>query len=280
MRYIRVRFLCNPNTEMVKDILSALLADIGYDAFVEEDGAWAAYVPSEQYSSKAIDAILSDFPIDAHISYDTELMDNINWNEEWEKNYFRPISIDNQLCVYSSFHQPEGDYRYKIIIDPKMSFGTGHHETTKLMLEKILRVDMKDKRVLDMGCGTAVLAILASIRGASEVTAIDIDEWAYRNALENIQLNGIHNIRVEQGDSSLLDNEKPYDIILANINRNILLQDIPTYTAVLKKGGRLVLSGFYNVDIDVLRSKAEEMELTLQDISTKGEWVAVSFCLE
>lgn len=278
MQYTRVNFRCNPNTETVKDILSALLAEIGYDAFAEAGPVWEAYIPTARFSTNEIETVLTAFPVEASITYTTDKMEDKDWNEEWEKNYFQPIVIKNQVYIHSSFHLPTEEYRYRIVIDPKMSFGTGHHETTGLMLQELLEMDLTGKSVLDMGCGTAVLAILASMKGAKNVTAIDIDEWAYRNALENVQLNNVRDVRVEHGGAEKLEGERTYDVILANINRNILLRDIPRYKAVLNKGGTLVISGFYPADIPSLRGKASEEGLIFRHASEKGEWVAVSFC--
>lgn len=278
MQYTRVKFTCNPSSEAVTDVLAAMLAEIGFDAFMEAESVMEAYIPTDMLSVDKIDAVLTEFPMEVNITYAMEQMEEKNWNEEWEKNYFQPISITEELLVYSSFHRPEGSYRYRIVIDPKMSFGTGHHETTRLMLEELLAMNLTGKKVLDMGCGTAVLAILASMKGASPVTAIDIDEWAYRNALENVQLNKIPNIRVEQGGAELLDGEETYDLVLANINRNVLLDDMGAYARVLNKGGYLVISGFYQEDIPLLRDKAEEVGLIYQHMAHKQEWAAVSFC--
>lgn len=278
MQYTRAKFTCNPSSEAVTDVLAAMLAEIGFDAFMEAESVMEAYIPTDMLSVDKIDAVLTEFPMETTITYTMEQMEEKNWNEEWEKNYFQPISITEELLVYSSFHRPEGTYRYRIVIDPKMSFGTGHHETTRLMLEELLAMDLTSKKVLDMGCGTAVLAILASMKGASPVRAIDIDEWAYRNALENVQLNKIPNIRVEQGGAELLDGQETYDLVLANINRNVLLDDMGAYARVLNKGGYLVISGFYQEDIPLLRDKAEKVGLTYQLMAHKQEWAAVSFC--
>ncbi|SRR5690554_6922948 len=278
MQYTRVSFICNPNFEAVKDVLAAMLGRIGFDAFMDTETTMEAYIPTSLFSPTSVDQMLANFPVEATIHYSAEEMEDRNWNEEWEKNYFQPIAIDNRLYIHSSFHPLVGEYRYRILIDPKMSFGTGHHETTRLMLEGLLEMDLTGKSVLDMGCGTAVLAILASMRGASEVTAIDIDEWAYRNALENVRLNEAFNIQVEQGGVEKLEGKRVYDMILANINRNILLRDMPNYKAVLNRGGTLIISGFYREDIPALRAKAEEVGLTYHHTSEKEEWIAVSFC--
>src|SRR5690554_1541854 len=279
MQYTRVSFTYNPPTETVRDVLSAMLAEAGFNAFMDKETMLEAYIPSEIYRAEEVDRVLAEFPMESTISYEAEEIEDRDWNEEWEKNYFRPIAIHNKLCIHSSFHEPEGNYPYRIMIDPKMSFGTGHHQTTRLMLEELLNMDLTGKTVLDMGCGTGVLAILASMKGAVGITAIDIDEWAYSNAVENARLNNIQNIAVKQGGAELLVKEKKmYDVVTANISRNILLEDIPTYAKVLKRHGWLFISGFYQHDIPLLKTVAEEVGLTFQHTTEMGEWVAVAFC--
>lgn len=277
MRYTQVQFNCEPSSEVLTDVLSAQLGEIGFNSFVANDAGLEAYIPSMDLSFEQIDQILSDLPLDAVITYTSREMEDKNWNEEWEKHYFEPVVIDDVLCIHSSFHHIEGDYTYRILIDPKMSFGTGHHQTTELMMRELLKMDLKNKALLDMGCGTAVLAILASMRGALPITAIDIDEWAYQNAMENTRLNGINDIRLFQGGAELLGNES-YDVILANINRNILLQDMETYVKVLKSEGLLVMSGFYKEDIAIIRETGELLGMTYLHFSEIDRWVAVTFC--
>jgi ribosomal protein L11 methyltransferase len=201
-------------------------------------------------------------------------MEDRDWNEECEKNYFEPIVIDNRCLIQSSFHQPKGIYEYCILIDPKMAFGTGHHQTTGLILRQILDMNLENKSVLDMGCGTAVLAILAAYRNANPVVAIDIDEWAFNNALENVKLNNVPNIRVELGGAELLGKET-FDVIFANINRNVLLQDIPIYSSVLNDGGVIVMSGFYTDDIPAIRSRCEEYGLHFSHFAEDTHWASV-----
>ncbi|MEA5129724.1 MAG: 50S ribosomal protein L11 methyltransferase [Proteiniphilum sp.] len=279
MQYIQVQFNCDPNTEVLTDVLSARLGEIGFESFVRTETGLDAYIPLPYLSPEKVDQLLSDFPLDAGITYSCYEMEDKNWNEEWEKNYFQPVVIDDVLCIHSSFHKIEDECRYRILIDPKMSFGTGHHQTTELMMRELLNMDLQGKSLLDMGCGTAVLAILASMRGASPITAIDIDEWAYQNAMENTRLNGIDNIRLFQGGAELLGDET-YDVILANINRNILLQDMPVYRKVLNRDGVLVMSGFYKEDIPHIRVAAEGQGLIYGHFSELDQWVAVTFCYQ
>lgn len=276
MQYNQVLFKCDPYSETVTDILSAMLAEIGFESFVRGEDALEAYVPQPLFSRSELDQVLADLPLEVEISYTVQTMEDKNWNEEWEKNYFNPIVIGDECCIHSSFHQPEGTYRYPILIDPKMSFGTGHHQTTLLILKEILAMELSGKCVLDMGCGTGVLAILAAMKGAAPVTAIDIEEWAYNNAMENVVLNGMTSIRVLQGGAELLGEER-YDVIFANINRNILLQDLPHYEAVLKQGGIIVMSGFYLDDLPAIRSRANELGLSFDHLKDMDRWVAITF---
>ncbi len=276
MQYNQVLFKCDPFTELVTDILSAQLAEIGFESFVRGEEALEAYIPLPLYNLDEIQKVVAAFPLEAAISYSIHTMEEKNWNEEWEKNYFQPIIIDEECCIHSSFHHPKGSFRYRIVIDPKMSFGTGHHQTTLLILKEILAMELSRKSVLDMGCGTGVLAILAAMKGASPVTAIDIEEWAYNNALENVQLNGTASIRVQQGGAELLGEEK-YDLIFANINRNILLQDLPHYEAVLEKCGIIIVSGFYLDDLSSIRSGAEKLGLSFDHFREMDRWIAATF---
>lgn len=274
MKYVEVDFTCNPNSETVTDVLAAQLSDIEFESFVQSDSGLLAYVQESRFSIEKIDVLLRNFLLDAKIDYSFKTIEDKNWNEEWEKNYFQPIVFENRCIIHSSFHQPDGDYGYRILIDPKMAFGTGHHQTTGLILREILSMDLQDRSVLDMGCGTAVLAILASMRGANPITAIDIDEWAYHNAMENVQLNNISNINVLFGGAELLGVET-FDVIFANINRNILLQNIPSYAKVLNPGGKFIMSGFYKEDIPSIREKCEQNGLKYLYFSEMDNWVAV-----
>ena len=274
MRYVEVNFSCTPHSEIIADVLAAQLADIEFESFVQSPFGLLAYVPETKFSVAKTDNLLHDFPLDAKIDYSFKVIEDKNWNQEWEKHYFQPIVIEDKCVIHSSFHLPHGEYDYRILIDPKMSFGTGHHQTTGLILKEILQMNLSGKSVLDMGCGTAVLAMLASMRGAGRITAIDIDEWAYNNALENTQLNHIANVAVNLGGAELLGSET-YDVIFANINRNILLQDIAVYAQVLNAGGQLIMSGFYKEDISAIRKKCEQNGLKYNRFSEMDNWVAV-----
>ncbi|MDU1892718.1 MAG: 50S ribosomal protein L11 methyltransferase [Dysgonomonas sp.] len=276
MNYIEVKFICNPNNEIVNSVLSATIAEIGFESFVEDETGTTAYIQSDLFDKEKIDSVLNDFPIEAEIIYTFKSIEDQNWNEEWEKNYFQPLIIDNKCIIQSTFHNVPATYDYNIYIDPKMAFGTGHHQTTELMIREILKADFKGKSVLDMGTGTAILAILASMRGADPITAIDIDQWAYDNAIENLRLNNINNVVVEIGGAELLGN-KTFDIILANINRNILLNDIHVYASVLNSGGILYMSGFYSEDIPAITEECSKHGLNFEHNTEKDNWVAVKF---
>ena len=279
MNYYELKLTLIPNTEINRDILSALLAEIGFESFVESEKGLDAYVSEKLYSEEKIAEVLENLPLlDTTVKYHIEYIPSQDWNEEWEKNFFQPIIIDNKLVIHSSFHKEIPSFQYDIIIDPKMAFGTGHHSTTSLMVSYLLELELKNKSFLDMGCGTAVLAILAKMKGADPVTAIDIDEWAYNNSLENIHLNNTPEIQVKLGDVSLLG-EETYDVIFANINRNILLADIPVYAQCMKSGSSLFMSGFYSEDMDVIIKKCEEEQLKFISYKEKNNWVALHFLL-
>lgn len=276
MNYIEVKFICTPNNEIVNSVLSACIAEIGFESFVEDKTGTTAYIQEELFDENRTQEVLNELPIEAEIIFSYKLIEGQDWNEEWEKNYFKPLIIDNRCIIQSTFHNVPATYEYNIFIDPKMAFGTGHHQTTELMIREILNEDFKNKTVLDMGCGTAILGILTSMRGAEKVTAIDIDQWAYDNAIENLHLNNIKNIEIKIGGAELLGNET-FDIILANINRNILLNDIHIYASVLNNGGCLFMSGFYTEDIPAIKTECEKHGLVYVDNLEKDNWTAVKF---
>ncbi|MEG1586432.1 MAG: 50S ribosomal protein L11 methyltransferase, partial [Bacteroidales bacterium] len=229
------------------------------------------------YDEALLKQTLTEFPLEAEISYEVTTIEQKNWNEEWEKNYFQPIIIGEECVIHSTFHTDIPVAKYDILIDPKMAFGTGHHETTSQMLAEILNYDFTGKSVLDMGCGTAVLAILAAKKGAAPVRAIDIDDWVCDNADENIRLNQTEDIQVQCGDASLLEDGRTYDVIFANINRNILLNDLNVYAKCMHPGSVIFMSGFYVEDIPVIREEAEKQGLVFDHHREKNRWVAVRF---
>jgi ribosomal protein L11 methyltransferase len=276
MDYFELNFTISNDNEIIGDILSANLGEIGFESFVNNESEFLAYIPANLYNEATILPIINELPIDATIDFTANFIKGKDWNEEWEKNYFQPIIIGNDCVIHSSFHKDVPKAKYEILIDPKMSFGTGHHETTSLVIGEILKAELKGKSVLDMGCGTCILGILASMRGANPILAIDIDEWCYTNSIENLKLNNISNIEVKQGDAQLLEN-KHFDVILANINRNILLNDIHTYAKCLSAGGELYMSGFYENDIPLIEEECKKNGLTFSHYEKKNNWVAVKF---
>ncbi|MGX1929643.1 50S ribosomal protein L11 methyltransferase [Flagellimonas sp. 2504JD4-2] len=273
MTYIEYNFKVNP-LQPATDILIAELGEIGFESFVENDTGVLAYVLKTEWQETTLDSLYILQHPDFKITWSSKEIEQQNWNAEWEKN-FHPITVGDRCVVRAPFHESK-EVEYDIVIEPKMSFGTGHHETTYMMLKHILNSDFDKKSVLDMGCGTGVLAILAEMRGAERLDAIDIDEWCFLNSKENVERNHCGKIAVYQGESSLLA-EKKYDIILANINRNILLDDIPIYSKCLNEGGELFLSGFYIQDLDVISSKCGEYGLKFAKKLEKNNWVSAKY---
>ena len=274
MRYLALHLGFDSKEDFVADVLADYLGNIGFESFVTTVEGLDAYISEKDFDELKLKELISSFPFTEAISYEQETLQDKNWNEEWEKHFFKPIIIENQCVIHSSFHKDIPTMKYDIIIDPKMAFGTGHHETTSLMIAEILKTEMQGKSVLDMGCGTSVLAILASMKGASNITSIDIDDWCVENSLENIALNGVKNIHVLLGDASSLIG-KHFDIIIANINRNILLNDMEKYSACLSEGGNLYMSGFYTEDIPIIESKANGFGFKINYYNQKNNWAAV-----
>ena len=277
MNYFELKIRLVPNTEVNRDVISGLLAMVGFESFMESEEGLNAYVNEKFYSEEAVAGILNNLPLPVvSVRYQAEWVKSRNWNEEWENNFFQPIIIADQVVIHSSFHKDIPQLPYDIVIDPKMALGTGHHSTTALMVSYLLEQDLNGKSFLDMGCGTAVLAILAQMKGARSVVAIDNDEWAYENALENSRLNNTPAIRVRLGDAECLGKEC-YDCIFANINRNILLNDIPVYATCMSSGSSLFMSGFYTEDIEIISAACREQSLAFVDYKEDNHWVAVHF---
>ncbi|PTX22863.1 ribosomal protein L11 methyltransferase [Pontibacter mucosus] len=258
------------------DILTAELGELGFDAFVETEDGFSAYVEEEKYNQQDLEEVLARYADFVQVEYTVQKIERQNWNEEWERN-FEPLFIGGQVSVRASFHEKPAEAKYDIVINPKMSFGTGHHETTTLMIENQLTLDHQGKRVLDMGCGTGILAIMAGELGAAEIVAVEIEDWTVENARENAELNGYAGIDVRLGGAETIAGDAPYDIILANINRNVLLEDMPAYKAVLKPGGYLLLSGFYTEDLPMIQQRCEELDLTYGSHRVKNNWVSAIF---
>jgi ribosomal protein L11 methyltransferase len=270
--YIAYHFNIDP-LEPAREILVAELGNLGFESFKETKTGLIAYIPKSDWYINILHEVHILNSGKFVILYDKEEIEPINWNKEWETN-FDPINIDDTVSIRAPFHQ-KGNLQYNILIEPKMSFGTGHHETTHLMVQHLLKLDLKNKSVLDMGCGTGVLAILAEMRGAAQLDAIDIDPWCYENSLENVKVNHCNQIAVYQGDASIIT--KKYDVIIANINRNILLQDLATYANALVDKGTLLLSGFYQEDIPVIDTEASKHHLQIDLILERNNWVGVRY---
>ena len=281
MKYLEFIFTTDPNTEIVKDILCAVLGEAGFESFIEQGHETAAYIQKEKYDEALLKRNLSNFPLtDTTIRYTYKEAEDKDWNEEWERNFFQPIIIGNRCVIHSSFHHDVPQAEYDIVINPQMAFGTGHHETTGLIINELLEADLHGKSVLDMGCGTSILAILARMRGATCCTAIDIDEWCVRNSIENIMLNHVDHISVKQGDASLLKDEGAFDVVIANINRNILLQDMAQYVERMNTGASLYMSGFYIDDMPLIQAEAERLGLTLSHHKENNRWAVMKFTKE
>ncbi len=276
MDYIELTLHINNLRGFEHDLIAYELGELGFDSFEYNEDEIKAYCAASIFDEEKIDAWQNGLPNDLQVEYSFTLIKEQNWNEVWEKNYFSPIVIGGDCVIHSSFHQNIPNAKYDILIDPKMSFGTGHHETTILMVSSLLKLEVAVKSLLDMGCGTGILAILAAMKGASPITAIDIDEWAFKNTQENIVLNGFEDIQVEQGGAELLSDRK-YDIILANINRNILLADMNHYAHCLDHGKLLLMSGFYDTDRLIIDDEAKKLGLEMIRFEENNKWVATLY---
>jgi ribosomal protein L11 methyltransferase len=271
--YIAYEFFVTPRNLGI-EILIAELGHVGFESFVENDNGVTAYIQKQEWNSKILDDLYILDSNEFKIKYSHYEVIQTNWNKEWEEN-FKPIQVDGQVSVRAPFHE-NPSLKFDIVIEPKMSFGTGHHETTHMMIQHLLALDLKNKKVLDMGCGTGILAIFAEMKGAQPTDAIDIDNWCYQNSIENVQRNACKHITVLEGDSSLLKGKK-YDVIIANINRNILLSDMKIYTDSLDQEGTLLLSGFYKDDMVVIESEVIKYGLVLDKMIQKNNWVALKY---
>jgi len=276
MNYYELLFTVITTEDFQQDLLINTLGDIGFDTFEELEFGFKAYIPVDDFDQDALDAALEIYKDMFTFSYEIALIPQKNWNEVWESN-FEPIAIKDKIFVRATFHEPKPEFEYEIVIDPKMAFGTGHHQTTSMMLELMLENDFAGKKVLDMGCGTGILAIMASKLGASEVMAIDYDPVCYDSTIENAQLNHIDNIKTLCGSKETIPNDL-YDTILANINRNILLDQMQRYSEVLKPDGELYLSGFYETpDLDIITDEARKYGIKYIIHKKNSDWVAAKF---
>ena len=282
MNYTELQLTVSPD---YADILTAELAELGFESFVETDAGLNAYIAEPDFGELAVQELIARYAPQTAIAYRVNSLEKRNWNAEWERGY-EPIEVvaglnaSRQVRVRASFHEVDERFRYDIIINPKMSFGTGHHETTVMMLEHQLELNFGGKVVLDVGCGTGILSVLAAKMGAQAVLAFDIEEWAVENARENANLNDCPQITVFQGTIDDVDADNRYDIILANINRNVLLTEIPLYAALLTDNGRLLISGFYEADAPDINQKAIKTGLVRASRLTKNQWACLGFRAE
>ncbi|NJM24565.1 MAG: 50S ribosomal protein L11 methyltransferase [Bacteroidia bacterium] len=271
MHYVQLTVTCSTD---LGEMLIAELAEAGFDTFQENTDGFEAFAEDDKADETTAREILRRYGKQASISFTFSTVEKKNWNEEWEKNY-EPILVDNRCLIRASFHTPVQTYPYEVIITPKMSFGTGHHQTTYLMVQRQLDMDHTGKRVMDAGCGTAILAIMAAKLGAGSVEAFDIDDWSVINGKENIEVNGTPNVNLQLGKLGELSFTGKFDIILANINKNVLMQELPLYTSYLLPGGELLLSGFYERDIDDLLDAAVLLGLTEVQRTAREGWAAL-----
>ncbi len=274
MIYTQIRFKLNPDTTENREILVAMLSDLAFESFDESEEQVMGYIPGESVDLEEIEAITTLLPFS--VATENEMIPDKNWNEVWEKNYFKPLLIGNRCLVRAPFHTEYEPAEFELVIEPKMAFGTGNHETTTLVAEQILNMNLAGKTVLDMGCGTGILGMLASLKGAKSVTAIDIDTWSFESTVENARLNNILNLEAKLGDASLLGKET-FEIIFANIHKNVIVNDLPVYESVLQSGGKLYLSGFYTHDMPDVKAKAESLGLIETGFQEKNNWVVYAF---
>jgi len=270
MNYLELR--CEVFPKRYVEIVIAALAEFGFESFAETGKGFSAFIPEKIFNKPAFESLEILHQKKIKINYSLDKIPDQNWNALWESN-FEPVQIGNDCYIRAPFHPALPDIKYEIIIEPKMSFGTGHHETTHMMVELLLSQNVRNKEILDMGCGTAVFAILAGKMGASKILAVDNDEWAYHNSIENIDKNKVSGIEVILGDASVINN-RTFDLILANINRNVLLQDMTLYASALKEAGIILMSGFYENDLTAVSKKAEQCNLQPVRYCTMNHWCA------
>jgi len=271
--YIEYKFTVTPK-EPATEILIAELGNVGFESFVENENGLTAYIQKENGNDALLEGIFILNSDEFSIDYTQHEVAQTNWNAAWEKN-FEAIEVDGTVSIRAPFHE-NPNLKYDIVIEPKMSFGTGHHETTHMMVQHLLQLELENKKVLDMGCGTGILAIFAEMRGAKPTDAIDIDNWCYLNSIENVARNNCEYISIFEGDSTLLTDKK-YDVIIANINRNILLMDMEIYTNCLNEKGVLLLSGFYKEDIPMIDAEVSKYQLKLEITLERNNWVALKY---
>lgn len=276
MDYKKITIIITPFQEWVCDVINSQLAEIGFDSFVEIENGIEAFIPANIFTEENLNEVLNAFQGDYNFETKSEFIKDQNWNKEWEKNFFKPLVIGGECMIRAPFHTEYPFAKYEIVIEPNMAFGTGNHETTSTIIESILQNDLTGKTILDMGCGTGILSILASMKGAKHITAIDIDKWSYEGTTENAALNNIKNIETHLGNATLLG-DKSFDLIFANIHKNVLQNDMQAYYNVLNRGGTLIMSGFYTEDIPDIKAKAESLGMKDAGFVEKNNWTAHSF---
>ncbi len=276
MDYQKITLAITPFHDWLSEFLIAKFGDIGFESFVENEIGFEAYIPINKYSETTLKRLISENNFESILSFEAETIPDQNWNEVWEKNYFKPLIIKDTCLIRAPFHKEFPKCPIEIVIEPNMAFGTGNHETTSLMVESILEENFSGKSVLDMGCGTGILSILASKLGALKVLAIDIDSWSFEGTSENAVINKCDNIVAKHGDASLLGDET-FDFVFANIHKNVLINDMKTYAKSMKSGSKLLLSGFYTKDIPSITESAENEGLKPLGQKIKNEWVTLTF---
>lgn len=274
MKYYEINFIIEPYLEAYADVLSASLAEIGFESFVPSDNGLNAYIQQNTFDSEKLILTIKNFPLQGiEINYKISEAEYEDWNAVWEEEGFHPIIIDNKIVIHDVKHSDVPSLPYDIIISPKLSFGTGSHQTTRMILRELALLNLNGKKVIDAGTGTGILTIMCIKKGALNVFAYDIDEWCVENTHDNLLLNGIHNeVQVKLGDSSVLNNTNNADLVVANINRNILLNDLPTFCGKLSENGKLLISGFYTEDATLLSDAAQKQGLKLIKKDSEDNW--------
>lgn len=285
MEYSSVTFDIMPNTEVARDLLAYTIAEIGFESFEEHEKGLIGYIPTSLYNKSILDDAISSFPLsDTVILYSVSKLEDIDWNYHWEETGFSPINIDNRCVIYDAKHQAPpalSTNQFCIGIDAIQAFGTGTHETTQMMVSKLLQFDLNGKRVLDCGCGTGILSIAASKCGAKEVIGYDIDKWSVENSRRNAQINNVENMEILHGNANILSHIGGlFDVIVANINRNILLEDMPRFVDAMAADGFLLISGFYSDDAGILLEKAQTLNLKLIDKKENNDWCLLMFSFD